>query len=100
MSPLAGDDQTVIQPTRPPTAFGSTGHGASDHRAEPPRAPALTPALLKAEDERQKYLQSRGAVERRSMLRGLILLAVMVLLIALIGGGVQRAFPAGWWGRW
>ena len=34
------------------------------------------------------------------MLRGLILLAILVCIIALAHHGMDAAFPAGWWRRW
>ncbi len=35
--------------------------------------------------------------ERRSQLRGLIYLAVAVLLFSLLRAGVHRVFTTGWW---
>lgn len=38
--------------------------------------------------------------ERRQQLRGLILLAFVVLLFSILRAGVGRVFPAGWWRVW
>lgn len=45
-------------------------------------------------------LRAREAVERQSVLRGLILAAVVVLVVALFCAGAERVFPAGWLRRW
>lgn len=69
-------------------------------RAQRPRPVAVTPALRKANGERQAYLGEREGKERRSMLRGLILLAVLVLVFSLVRAGTERVFYAGWWRQW
>ena len=70
------------------------------HMAEPPRAPTLLPSAEKDAREHGAYVRQRENLERRSMLRGLILLAVLVLLLSLFRAGLDRAFPAGWWRQW
>ena len=57
-------------------------------------------ALQKLEEERRQHLRGREALERRSILRGLILFAILVLIISLLHAGTDRSFPAGWWRRW
>jgi len=43
----------------------------------------------------------RKSVERRRQVRGLLLLAVAVLLFSLLRVGVHRVFtPPGWWRLW
>ena len=69
-------------------------------RAEPPRAPEVTPGLRAAIDEQASYRAHREAAERRSVLRGLVLLAVLVLLLSLWRAGADRAFFTGWWRQW
>ncbi|HEY4357349.1 MAG TPA: hypothetical protein VGN16_16480 [Acidobacteriaceae bacterium] len=70
---------------------------STDHRAEPPRIPAPTRALERAEQERDAYIRERQQVERRSVLRGLVLIAVVVLLASIARAGLGRVFPNGWW---
>ena len=93
---------TPREPTRGPTGFGDAAATKTDQlpRAEPPRAPKWPPNLAQAEAERASYRREREAVERRSMLRGLILLAVLVILFALLRAGLGRAFPTGLRGLW
>lgn len=38
--------------------------------------------------------------ERRRQARGLILLAVLVLIASLLRFGVHRVFTQGWWRLW
>jgi hypothetical protein len=40
------------------------------------------------------------AEQRRSQVRGLLLLALAVLLFAVMRVGVARAFNPGWWRLW
>jgi len=69
----------------------------SGERAESVRIPAPTQAMEQAEAERARYLRGREAVESRSVVRGLILLAVLVLLASMIRAGFGRVFVQGWW---
>jgi hypothetical protein len=70
------------------------------HRAQPPRAPDLTEAQQRAELTRRKMLADRLGLEQRSLLRGLILLALVVLLVSLARAGFGRLFVPGWWRQW
>ncbi|HEY2040473.1 MAG TPA: hypothetical protein VGG95_12450 [Edaphobacter sp.] len=45
-------------------------------------------------------LPERFRIERRRQLRGLILLAIVVLLFGILRAGVAHVFPAGWWRLW
>jgi len=49
---------------------------------------------------RDKELPERLRHERRRQLRGLILLALVVLLFGILRAGVSHVFPAGWWRLW
>jgi hypothetical protein len=39
-------------------------------------------------------------IERRRQLRGLILLAIVVLVFSVLRTGVHRVFTPGWWRLW
>ena len=94
-SPENGDP--LLGPARAPSVFGvHNSTSVQIPRAEPPRAPALPQALQRAQAEHKASLRERETLERRSILRGLILFAVLVLLISLLRAGWSRAFPAGW----
>lgn len=54
----------------------------------------------RAEAERNAYLRGREHLEARSVLRGLILLAVLVFVFTLVRAGTERAFFSGWWRHW
>ena len=56
--------------------------------------------MLKAQSEQAAYLRNREELERRSVLRGLVLLALIALAVSLIRAGGGRAFYAGWWRQW
>lgn len=71
-----------------------------DHRAQPPRPPAHTPASQRAQDEQDKYLAERESIERRSVLRGLLLLALVALAASIVRAGLHRGFMPGWWRPW
>ena len=74
-------------------SFGSQG----EHRASPPQLPALTPALAQQQAEFELYRKQREQIERRSMVRGLILIALLVLAGSIARAGLERAFVHGWW---
>lgn len=69
----------------------------SEHRAAPPQLPALTPALKRQQAEFEIYRKQREQVERRSMLRGLILIAALVIVGSIARAGLERVFVHGWW---
>jgi hypothetical protein len=73
---------------------------SAGHRAEPPRPPALTERDQRRETERLGKLRVRVALEQRSLLRGLILLAVVILIVSLARAGFGRLFVPGWWTQW
>ncbi len=45
-------------------------------------------------------LPERFRIERRRQLRGLILLAIAVLVFSILRAGVSHVFTAGWWRLW
>ena len=63
-----------------------------EQRAEPPRPPTPSRTLLRAQEEQ--------AVHLHSVLRGLVLLAIAVLVFSLVRAGMGRAFFTGWWRQW
>ena len=73
---------------------------SSGYRAQPPRPPALTPAQQRRETKRIQVLRGRVRLEQRSLLRGLILLAVVILIVSLARAGFGRLFVPGWWRQW
>lgn len=73
---------------------------SSGHRAEPPRPPALTGREKQRESARLDGLSARVRLEQRSLLRGLILLAVVILIVSLARAGFGRLFVPGWWRQW
>ncbi len=64
------------------------------------RPPSLSEADLHAAEKQATYRREREILERGSVLRGLILLAILVVLFAVVHGEASRAFPAGWWRQW
>jgi hypothetical protein len=73
---------------------------SAGHRAEPPRPPALTERDQRRESARLEKLNARLRIEQRSMLRGLILLAVVILIVSLARAGFGRLFVPRWWTQW
>jgi hypothetical protein len=73
---------------------------SAGHRAEPPRPPALTERDQRRESARLEKLNARLRIEKRSMLRGLILLAVVILIVSLARAGFGRLFVPRWWTQW
>jgi hypothetical protein len=69
----------------------------AEHRAEPPRIPAPTASQKRAELERRVYVHKREQMEHRSLVRGLLLLALLVLAAGIARAGLDRVFVPGWW---
>jgi hypothetical protein len=67
------------------------------HRAEKPRIPPPTRAFQRAAEKRSKFLLAREGIEHRSMVRGLLILAVIVLLASMVRAGFGNVFTPGWW---
>ena len=77
-----------------------TGVENREHRAEAPRAPQPTQALTRAREEQAQYVREREKVEQRSLLRALVLLAVVALVLSIARAGLERVFVHGWWRQW
>ncbi|MGD0647354.1 MAG: hypothetical protein ABR971_05115 [Acidobacteriaceae bacterium] len=69
----------------------------NEHRATSPQLPAQTPALKRDRLEFARYRNDREKTERRSVMRGLILLAVVLLVGSIARAGLDRVFVLGWW---
>jgi hypothetical protein len=72
----------------------------AEFRAEGPRPPQPTRALERARAERQEHRSKREVLERRSVVRGLIVLAIVVLVFSFARAGLDRVFVNGWWRQW
>jgi hypothetical protein len=57
----------------------------------------LTPAFDRERREFQRYRNDRETTERRSVVRGLILLAIVLLVASVTRAGLDRVFVHGWW---
>ena len=69
-------------------------------RAAAPRAPLATPEMQRVLAEQREH-RERGALQAgRSMARGLLLLALGVLVASVLRAGVGRVFLPGWWRHW
>jgi hypothetical protein len=71
--------------------------GNGEHRALAASPPAPTRGLKKKREEFRRYRVGRETIERRSMVRGLILLAVLVMVVSIARAGLDRVFVDGWW---
>jgi hypothetical protein len=70
------------------------------HRAAPPAPPTPSRALQRARAEHATYLAQRMALQHKSMVRALLLLAVGVLLASFARAGFSTVFLPGWWRHW
>jgi hypothetical protein len=68
--------------------------------AEMVRPPKATPELEQARAEDQARRGRLAAVERRSVVRGLIVLGVLALGWSMVRAGLGRVFVQGWWRQW
>jgi hypothetical protein len=73
---------------------------AAQTRAEVARPPQPTRDLDRARAERQEHRSVREVLERRSVVRGLTLLAVVALVFSIARAGLDRVFVHGWWRQW
>jgi hypothetical protein len=73
---------------------------SAGRRAEPSRPPALSEREQRRETDRLGRLKARVGVEQRSLLRGLILLAAVILIASLARAGFGRLFVPAWWRQW
>ncbi len=68
-----------------------------EHRAAPPQVPVVSPAFERERQEFERYRKDREKTERRSVVRGLILLAIVLLVGSMVRAGLDRVFVHGWW---
>jgi hypothetical protein len=68
-------------------------------RAAAPRIPQPTREQQGAKEEHRLYLRERAGLESASILRGLVLLALVALLFSMYRAGLARVFVPGWWHR-
>lgn len=68
--------------------------------ASPARAPQLSVAQRAAREAQANSRRKGEAMERRSVLRGLVALVLLALIFAWLRAGVDRAFYTGWWQQW
>lgn len=69
----------------------------TQYRAKRPALPEPTRGLERTREEFRLYRIGRETTERRSVVRGLILLAVLVLVGSIVHAGFDRTFVHGWW---
>ena len=67
------------------------------HRAATPRLPQPTPAMKRQPQAHEVYCGEREQIERRSVVRGLLLMALLALSISIVRSGLDRVFVHGWW---
>jgi len=68
-----------------------------EQRALPAALPARTRAVLLKRDEFEAYRREREKIERRSIVRALILIAMVALVGSIAHAGLDRVFVHGWW---
>jgi len=73
---------------------------AMPERAAPPAIPAFTPQHERDLAEREAYHRTREHTERRRQLRGLLILAFVVIALSIARAGLGRVFPPSWWHLW
>lgn len=81
----------------------SRRRGLSDlhlRRARQPVAPGATRESSREDAERQSRRRVQEGQERTRIFRGLLLLAVMILLWSMHHAGWGRVFVPGWWRQW
>jgi hypothetical protein len=59
--------------------------------------PKPTSGFERQPENFQRHRKEHEGIERRSMVRGLILLALMVLVGSIARAGLDRVFVHGWW---
>jgi hypothetical protein len=69
----------------------------ADYRAQPPQPPAPTPELTLAREAHAGRVTKGEGVERRSVIRGLALIALLILAVSMARAGIGRVFPPNWW---
>jgi len=69
------------------------------HRAAPPRPPVASRALERARLAAEAYRSGHEGLERRSVVRGLLVVVCAILVFSIARAGLGRVFLPGWW-RW
>jgi hypothetical protein len=70
---------------------------SNEHRASSPSLPVPSPAFERDRQEFQRYRDDREKAERRSVVRGLIVLAILLFVGSMARAGLNRVFVHGWW---
>jgi hypothetical protein len=65
--------------------------------AQPPQTPPPTPELALAREAQAERFRRGETHERRSVVRGLILIALLILAVSMARAGLGRVFPPNWW---
>ena len=73
---------------------------ATPERAASPAIPASTRQHERALLARGAYHREREQIERRRQLRGLLILALIVIALSIARAGLGRVFPPSWWHLW
>jgi hypothetical protein len=68
-----------------------------EHRAAPPELPPRSPAQERDWLSFKRYRTDRETIERHSVVRGLLVMAVVVLIASIVRAGLDRVFVPGWW---
>ena len=69
----------------------------NEYRAASPQLPASSPELEESLQEFDRYRSEQERSRRRSVVRGLLLAAVLVLAASIARAGLDRVFVHGWW---
>lgn len=69
-------------------------------RAAPPAIPAPTRVDERDLAKQDTYQRVREHIERRRQLRGLLILACIVIVLSIARAGLGRVFPPSWWHLW
>jgi hypothetical protein len=73
---------------------------STGQRASPPAVPVATPEQLRELADRETRHVAGEQTERHRQLRGLLMLALIVLAFSIARAGLGRVFPHGWWRLW
>jgi hypothetical protein len=71
-----------------------------EYLALPPAIPAATRQQQRELAERETRQRLGEHVERLRQLRGLLVLALLVVAFSIARAGVDRVFPHDWWRVW
>lgn len=68
--------------------------------ASAPTPPSLTRAGKREAARRDVLHEHAERIERSRQLRGLLWVALLILVGSVIRGGLPNVFPRGWWRLW